>query len=346
MGKVDLARRNRSRLGKKRLEKEKRRKKQALADNEFKKKSKEREEKRKEREEREEKIKTRVLGRFRLRGSAAYYDRLHRDLGWKSDGFDVDGLKTRRHGRMAVFKCAEPNDCPVIVWLYAKMGLHRYNMLEGTNLQLHSVEKYNREGASLRMPASYYITCVAEDPCTGSLVHFQTSSHERNMYELNVRCFVARPQNTGTMGTLSNDKIAPEFNHCSVPKWPSEDDQNKFYVVQESELEDNDWIRLYLELVFAYTNPSKRHLQRRLSDLKIVEVMVETEEKDAKLKGFIDVTLYIKYHQEIRDAKRRARVCKRRAIVRRFVDLRTQRMCLRGNDYPDSDHQADICGSN
>ncbi|XP_024006420.1 UPF0725 protein At1g02770-like [Eutrema salsugineum] len=166
---------------------------------------------------------------------------------------------------MVVFKCEKPNDCPLIVRLYAKMGLHRYNMLQGTNLQLYSVEKYNKKGGSLVLPASFYITCVAEDPATGSLVHFQTSSHELTKHDLYVRFYVVRPKNTGTVGTLWNDQTAPQFYH----------------------------------------------LQHKLSDLKIVEVMVETKGKDAKLKGFIDATVYIKYHQDLRDG----RVCKRRAIL-------------------------------
>lgn len=85
-------------------------------------------------------------------------------------------------------------------------------------------------------------------------------------------------------------------------------------------------------------------LQPELSDLKIVEVMVETKENvqlpNERLKGFKDATFYIKYDQDLGEGQ----VCKRRAIIRRTVDLRTERMSLVG-DYcleseTDSEHEA------
>ncbi|CAA7048247.1 unnamed protein product [Microthlaspi erraticum] len=246
---------------------------------------------------------------YKYRYHGHYWERV-----WKSDGFDIEGLELHPAlGGMLAFVCKKENDCPILVSLYAKTGLHRYNMLEGTNLQLHRVKKYNRKSACCFMPATYYITLEAVDPATGSVVPFQISSHERSKGEMDVRFIVARPQETGTNGAVFGSK-APVFYY--VP-------------VQESELKENDWIRLYLELGFVSTN--RRAPQSKLSDLKIVEVMVETkedvEQPSERLKGFIDAVVYIKYDEDLGEGQ----VCKRRAIITRFVDLESGHMSLKSH---------------
>ncbi|KFK32194.1 hypothetical protein AALP_AA6G209700 [Arabis alpina] len=312
----------------KKIEKKMKRKKQALAECEFKVKIKEQEAKR------EMEKQTR---RYHNALHAAYWARV-----WKSDGFDGEGLENSPPFMWRVmrpFKCETPNDCPLIVDLYARIGLHRYNMLQGSNLQLHHIEKYNMEGYSLSS-ASYYITLIAEDPATHSFIPFQTSSHENRKHELRVGFYIARPQDTGTKGTLWHDRTAPQFYNIRLPKWQSDIDIKHFYLMEESELKENDWIHLYLELGFVTTN--RQITSPKLSDLKIVEVMVDTEENvqlpNERLKGFKDATFYIKYDQVLGEGK----VCKRRAIIRRIVDLRTERMFLAGHycleSETDSEH--------
>ncbi|KAF3519619.1 hypothetical protein DY000_02062788 [Brassica cretica] len=83
-------------------------------------------------------------------------------------------------------------DCPLVARLYAKVGLHRYNMLEGTNLHLREIEKYNL--VCIPMPVSYYITLLAEDPATSSYVVFQTKIDQRSLGEMDFSCYISRPK--------------------------------------------------------------------------------------------------------------------------------------------------------
>ncbi|CAA7023938.1 unnamed protein product [Microthlaspi erraticum] len=222
-----------------------------------------------------------------------------------------------------------------MIHLYAKVGLHRYNMLHGTNLQLHHIEKYNR--FYRKMPSSYFITLVAKDPSTGSLVTFQTSIQESSC-EFDVKCFVARPKSKETKCTLWLDNhrgAAPNFLGCTAPKWPSDDalgDKNRFYVVEESELKENEWIRLYMELAFVTTNRLTSDKHDKLSDLRIVEVVVETRKivnpPNEKLKGAKNALVYIEYEQDLGEG----RFCKYRARIRRSVDVRTGRLSLVGQN--------------
>ncbi|CAA7048252.1 unnamed protein product [Microthlaspi erraticum] len=326
MGKVVVAGRNPSRIEKKKRKREtmvekmmkKKTKRETMLEKKMKKKRNretmlEKKMKKREKEVREQEDREKRMNEFNRQ-------KWNRAAQW--EGFHFNGFKlTTIH--------EYPNDTP-IVRLYAKIGLHRYNMLEGTNLQLRSIKKHFRKAWMFWLPPSYYITLEAENPDTGSIVPFQISSHERKKDKLDVRFIVARP---GTNVDTFIDPTAPRFLNVSVPKWPSENDQRQLYLVQESELKENDWIRLYLELGFVSTN--RLNLDLKLSDLKIVEVMVETkedvEQPNERLKGFINATFYIKYDQDLGEGQ----VCKRRAIIRRDVDLRTQRMSLQGDDYLD-----------
>lgn len=110
-------------------------------------------------------------------------------------------------------------DCPLVVKLYATVGLHRYNMLEvtllypssifislvcrcnnssfsfycqGTNLHLHEIEKY--VVVCTIMPVSYYITLIAEDPATSSFVTFQTHVDQRSLGQIDFTCYISRPK--------------------------------------------------------------------------------------------------------------------------------------------------------
>ncbi|KAJ0234095.1 hypothetical protein HA466_0276370 [Hirschfeldia incana] len=260
-------------------------------------------------------------------------DALHKETAelwrkvWETDGFDMGGLRDHRYWGMRAFKGGK--DCPIVVKLYAKVGLHRYNMLEGTNLQLTEIEKYNRYG--MFMPACYYITLLAEDPAAtpSSLVTFQTILSERKCNTLNLNCTVARLK--GTKSTGNTDQFD---DNRDLPEWPSfADDKSRFlYEVMESEWKENDWIGLYLEVAVVTTN--RRNHNPNLSGLKILDVVVETEEnlpKETLLKCFTSVVVYISYDQDLGGD---SGVCKRRAIVRRTVDLISKRFGLVGKTRP------------
>lgn len=118
--------------------------------------------------------------------------------------------------------CSYKSPCCGLVFLYAWMGLHRYNLLEvgllqsfktlvflslftpcliqflllmidhqGTNLDISHVKRYNM---TLTLAASYYITLVAMDPSSGKLVHFQTNVNEECCGKFALTSFIARPR--------------------------------------------------------------------------------------------------------------------------------------------------------
>ncbi|KAH0863752.1 hypothetical protein HID58_080963 [Brassica napus] len=105
--------------------------------------------------------------------------------------------------------------------------------------------------------------------------------------------------------------------------------------MQESYWEEHDWIRLYMEIAFFNRD---RWLNHNLSDLKILNVVVETEENlpyETVLKSFRNVLVYIRYDQDLGADG----VCKHIAIVRRTVEPTTHCVCLFGESLlvPDSE---------
>ncbi|XP_013750804.1 UPF0725 protein At1g23950-like isoform X2 [Brassica napus] len=247
-------------------------------------------------------------------------------------GFDIEIEGAPCYfGGMSVYKGGV--DCPLVVKLYATVGLHRYNMLEGTNLHLHEIEKY--VVVCTIMPVSYYITLIAEDPATSSFVTFQTHVDQRSLGQIDFTCYISRPK-----GTKSEIYPTQFFDAKDLPdKWPSKEafaDQSRFlYKMQKSDWEEHDWIRLYME--FSFFN-RHRCLNHNMSDLKILDVVVETEENvphETVLKSLRNVLVYIRYDQDLGADG----VSKHIAIVRRTVEPTTHCVCLLGESQlvPDSE---------
>ncbi|KAL0697575.1 hypothetical protein Bca4012_053697 [Brassica carinata] len=239
----------------------------------------------------------------------------------ETDGFDIEIEGAPCYfGGMSVYKGGV--DCPLVVRLYAKVGLHRYNMLEGTNFHLHEIDKYNL--VCIPMPVSYYITLLAEDPATSSLVVFQTKIDQRSLAEMDFTCYISRPK-----GIVSGIYPKQFFDGEDLPdKWPSEEafaDKRRFlYKVQESDWEEHDWIRLYMEIAFFNRD-------------RWLNVVVETEENlpyETVLKSFRNVLVYIRYDQDLGADGVRKHI----AIVRRTVEPTTHCVCLLGESLlvPDS----------
>ncbi|CAF2108055.1 hypothetical protein HID58_080933 [Brassica napus] len=250
----------------------------------------------------------------------------------ETDGFDIEIEGAPCYfGGMSVYKGGV--DCPLVVKLYATVGLHRYNMLEGTNLHLHEIEKY--VVVCTIMPVSYYITLIAEDPATSSFVTFQTHVDQRSLGQIDFTCYISRPK-----GTKSEIYPTQFFDAKDLPdKWPSKEafaDQSRFlYKMQKSDWEEHDWIRLYME--FSFFN-RHRCLNHNMSDLKILDVVVETEENvphETVLKSLRNVLVYIRYDQDLGADG----VSKHIAIVRRTVEPTTHCVCLLGESQlvPDSE---------
>ncbi|CAH8391320.1 unnamed protein product [Eruca vesicaria subsp. sativa] len=232
----------------------------------------------------------------------------------ESEGFDVSGLPVPDFAPGLIEHICN-DTCSPLILLYAQLGLHRYNLVQGKNLQLSSVRKYNESMGSAA--SSYYITLVAIDPATQLLQTFQTRVDELRYGEFVLDCSIARP--LGCEIKKSSEwppKPVEDLLH-TFPEWPPKNPFKKSkrcYVLKKSELRENDdWIRLYLELAVAASNRDtlENHL---VSNLKIVKVAIDTTSTQEGLDLFAIV--YIRYKDSCK-----ARVGKdvdRVAVVRRF----------------------------
>ncbi|CAA7039151.1 unnamed protein product [Microthlaspi erraticum] len=204
----------------------------------------------------------------------------------ESDGFDIEGIKgpLGMIGLMT-FECEGLDSYtyayPSLVHGYAKMGLHLYNMLKGTNLEFHSLMKFNM---LQNLVSSYFITLEAYDPL-GQLLPFQVHAEENLYCSLDFTVFIARPKRTRGAATTSQ----PISLHGrgviadGLPDWPSEDiisDRQRFFELEEHVVRNTSWIQTYLELT-VYTKD--RFIPREdLYKLKIVKVVMETGNADVE----------------------------------------------------------------
>ncbi|XP_018444427.1 UPF0725 protein EMB2204-like isoform X1 [Raphanus sativus] len=244
----------------------------------------------------------------------------------ESKGFDSCSLLLPCIFTVTENICNNP-PCCALVRLYAKMGLHGYNLFQGKNLQFSGVNRYNK---SFRpATSSYYITLEAKNPTIGLVQTFQTTVSEVSFGELILSCKVARPYgetNTIHIGEENkrNDQMCISLLGRMMPKLPQHNPFQKTkrsYVLNKSELQDNDCISLYLELAIATTN---RHSSREpdLSNLEILEVAIESTqdlEPSEALGSASDAIFYIRY----KDLSRVKNDVDRIAIVRRICHQQT-----------------------
>lgn len=242
-------------------------------------------------------------------------------------GFDIEHLMEKKPPSCNIIARKFTKDfCPrnnIIV--YANLGIHKYNMIQGTNLQLSSVEKYNVRPKVAY--TTYHVTAVAKDPAVGgSLITFQTGSYIQGFDVKSLTCFIARPKpEPHEDQTYNRSTECGPIDRGSLPEWPADnafDDKNRYYVVKKSELRKNDWIRLYLELAFLNANLSLPDIN--LSKLFIMKVAVETRENIDSPKERLNArnaTFYIKYKYCPNKSSRACKFARERiAIVRRSLD--------------------------
>ncbi|KAG2265462.1 hypothetical protein Bca4012_077178 [Brassica carinata] len=243
----------------------------------------------------------------------------------ESEGFDVENISLPSNS--GVITGLMPYDCvrfksyphPVMVNLYAKVGLHRYNMFKETNFQLDSLVKFNMLQHCL---SSFYITLLAHDPALHPLEKtFQVKVGEQKIHCLHIICTISRVKDEGDLFCTIKPFVA-HFHDAA------KEDGKRFYLVKESEWQANDWIPMYLELVIC---ADARLVAKRdvVSKLEILEVAIETgiedvEPPNERLKA-TRANVYIKF-------KGLANVCsprmifeigehvERKAVVRRVLD--------------------------
>ncbi|CAH8390510.1 unnamed protein product [Eruca vesicaria subsp. sativa] len=242
-------------------------------------------------------------------------------------GFDIEHITEKKPGCFWAAEIAKHETAPKDIVLYARFGIHKYNMSQGTNLQLHRIEKYN--SYTKHCYAIHYVTAVAKDPSAGgSLVTFQTSCYEEGVGVKRLSCFIARPK-TGPHVTLDEDDspLTEPIDKSRLPEWPGEnafEDKKHYYVVKKSEVRKNDWIRLYLELAFYTANLALPNLD--LSKLVITKVAVYSSDESIVVPNerlnSRNAIFYIKY--KYCPHKNKAHGCKRIrdriAIIRRKFD--------------------------
>ncbi|WZZ79777.1 hypothetical protein YC2023_100349 [Brassica napus] len=168
-----------------------------------------------------------------------------------------EGFPPRRGGyALAHFECegklgkmygGYPN-C-ALVKLYAKLGLHRYNWLEGTNFQLDRLKRFNMGSAA----TAYYITLVARLPTSDLQQIFQVVVEEERLGILDLTCRHSRPQVTESSKKETpflrshRQRVSITYKNrlldwpSSEIAWPSSDiafsDTKRFYVRDLSKCE-------------------------------------------------------------------------------------------------------------
>ncbi|AEE30461.1 putative protein MS5 [Arabidopsis thaliana] len=119
----------------------------------------------------------------------------------ESDGFDIENIKLPpgMHGRVMGLITYNCQLCyrypfPVLVKLYAKFGLHRYNLIKGTSFELAALMKFNMLQNYM---SSFYMTLLAHDPdpaASSSQKTFQVRVDEQQFGTLGINCSIARPK--------------------------------------------------------------------------------------------------------------------------------------------------------
>ncbi|CAH2038548.1 unnamed protein product, partial [Thlaspi arvense] len=209
-----------------------------------------------------------------------------------------------------------------LVKLYAKLGLHRYNLLEFFNMKIGG-------GAS-----SYYITLAGCAPDSDLQQSFQVIVAEERLGLLDVKVSMPRPRG-------EDEDEDEDVVEVVLPDWPSEtdfSDRKRFRMLKESELRSNDWITLYLELALAAHD-------RTLTDLDLLEleiVQVAIEDVETPRKGAKTAVYYISY-KDVAKA-RKGEPVDRKAVVRRVLDEPSGELALVGEEIALVGEEEEISG--
>ncbi|CAF2107709.1 hypothetical protein Bca4012_093710 [Brassica carinata] len=229
-----------------------------------------------------------------------------------------------------------------LVNLYAKLGLHRYNWLEGTNFELDSIMKFNMRGAA----SPYYITLVACLPSSGLQQIFQVLVEEERLGILDLTCPISRPQGTESSKKESTPFLRPHSEPVSathqdrllgwtksVIPWPSSEigfsDTKRFYMLNESELQC-DWISLYVELAICTSHRWFKARDLSNFELEIVQVAIESlhDKEPPSLKSKAAV-IYIAY-KDLAKA-RTGEPYHYQVVVRRVINEATGTLSIQGD---------------
>ncbi|CAH8322503.1 unnamed protein product [Eruca vesicaria subsp. sativa] len=173
--------------------------------------------------------------------------------------------------------------------IYARFGLHTYNARKGTNFQLSRVDKYISHGVF-----TFSLTFEATDPADGSCFTFQARVFRDSpvigaYYRLLTEgCRIKPGIIPGTRETIHRWDWDAKVYEDILPEWYSDDALNlpsndQFYQVQDSDIRENDWLKLYADLaMYALKEKDMSGFESWLP-LEINKVVVQTFE-DVKSK--------------------------------------------------------------
>ncbi|XP_056847807.1 UPF0725 protein At5g63820-like isoform X2 [Raphanus sativus] len=255
---------------------------------------------------------------------------------------ETTGERLRNRELAYGFDLDYKNDPPTLVpctWsknyaigLYGRIGLQCYNLQNGTNLKFKRLEKHSTKRTGRY--SSVYITLDATDPATGSVCSFQTQfsnagSHLRLRARITWLTFAARIKQIPNEPIDDDwDEDTPginEFYKVPLPKWFSDERGSKKYYVPESELHDNDWLQLLMEV--AFFSKANRRLDAYLP-LELNSVVVETLEDEPRDKLKADNAIFYISYKCCADPCSTPLAGDHRAVVRKTMDGKPGHMCL------------------
>ncbi|KAF3495025.1 hypothetical protein DY000_02054542 [Brassica cretica] len=207
-----------------------------------------------------------------------------------------------------------------LVKLYAKLGLHHYNWLEGTNF--HDLQQI-----------------------------FQVVVEEERLGILDLTCCHSRPQVTES-SKKETPFLRPHRQRVSITyknrllDWPSSEiacpssdiafsDTKRFYVLNESELRCSDWISLYVELAICTSHRRIRARDLSKFELEIVQVAIKSlDDKEPPSLKSKAVVIYITYKDLVKSL-RIGEPCLCKAVVRRVVNKTKGILSIQGDCWND-----------
>ncbi|RID77878.1 hypothetical protein BRARA_A00750 [Brassica rapa] len=212
--------------------------------------------------------------------------------------------------------------------LYGRLGLHCHNFQKGTNFKFVRWEKFSVISTAYDY---VYVTLDAKDPVSDSVFSFQTLLNEDSSPDCPVMwsTLACRIKCDGAVGERWDDTTVDDFYKGAMPKWLSDEelasDNKKYYVVQESELQENDWLYLFTEIAFYSKTKNVLTASPPLEIEKVVVVTKEdTEEGHEKLKAQ-NAIFYVcyKYNGDYSEWAR-----DHKAVIRKTMDGKPGHMYL------------------
>ncbi|XP_033134500.1 UPF0725 protein At5g63820 isoform X2 [Brassica rapa] len=203
------------------------------------------------------------------------------------------------------------------------------SLFMGTNFKFVRWEKYDVISTA---DVHFYVTLDARDPASDSVFSFQTLLCEDSSTNFPVRwsTLACRIKCDDAVDERWDDKAVDDFyKDALMPKWLSDEelasDNKKYYVVQESELQENDWLYLFTEIAFYSKTNNVLTAPPPLEIEKVVVVTKEdTEEGHEKLKAQ-NAIYYVsyKYNGESLEWAR-----DHKAVIRKTMDRKPGHMYL------------------